>query len=160
MERINDLNDTRINLWLSTCATLWYLQCMGNGDTTVLYKGIEIDNLSSLPHRGHSVYGFSQWEMTLQCNIVSYWLSPYTEWSLPHILYRSTLGPEQKNAGHFEIYLHQWSLNFSWNFNEINVETGLNELNDHHTFFTNWFLWNNLLILVLYDLSYVVYNIL
>ena len=26
------------------------------------------------------VYGLSQWEMMLQCTIVSHWLSPYTEW--------------------------------------------------------------------------------
>ena len=33
-------------------------------------------------HRDHSVYGISQWERTLQCNVLSHWLSPYTEWSL------------------------------------------------------------------------------
>ena len=33
-------------------------------------------------HRDHFVYAFSQWETTLQCNIVSHWLGPYTEWSL------------------------------------------------------------------------------
>ena len=31
--------------------------------------------------RDHSGYGPSQWETTLQCNVVSHWLSPYTEWS-------------------------------------------------------------------------------
>ena len=31
--------------------------------------------------RNHSANGLSQWEMKLQCNIVSHWLSPYTEWS-------------------------------------------------------------------------------
>ena len=30
----------------------------------------------------HSVYGFSQWETTSHCNVVSHWLSPYTELSL------------------------------------------------------------------------------
>ena len=30
----------------------------------------------------HSGYGLSQWETTLQCNVVSHWLSPYPEWSL------------------------------------------------------------------------------
>ena len=30
----------------------------------------------------HSGYGCSQWRMTLQCNVVSHWLSPYSEWSL------------------------------------------------------------------------------
>ena len=30
-------------------------------------------------HRDHSVYGLSQWETTLQCNVVSHWLRPYTQ---------------------------------------------------------------------------------
>ena len=29
-----------------------------------------------------SGYGLSQWETTLQCNVVSHWLSPYREWFL------------------------------------------------------------------------------
>ena len=32
--------------------------------------------------RGYSGYGLSQWEMTLQCNVISHWLSPCPEWSL------------------------------------------------------------------------------
>ena len=32
--------------------------------------------------RDHSGYGLSQWEMMLQCNMVSHYLSPYPEWSL------------------------------------------------------------------------------
>ena len=32
----------------------------------------------------HSVYRFRQSETTLHCNVVSHWLSPYTEWSLRH----------------------------------------------------------------------------
>ena len=31
--------------------------------------------------RDHSGYGHSQWKTTLQCNVVSHWLSPYPEWS-------------------------------------------------------------------------------
>ena len=39
--------------------------------------------LSVRPHLQISfVYAPSQWEMLLQCNIVSYWLSRCTEWSL------------------------------------------------------------------------------
>ena len=30
----------------------------------------------------HSGYAPSQWEMTIQCNVVSHWLSAYTEWWL------------------------------------------------------------------------------
>ena len=40
-----------------------------------------LSNLSS--HcRNHSGYELGQWEMMLQCNAVSHWLSPYPEWSL------------------------------------------------------------------------------
>ena len=30
----------------------------------------------------HSGYGLSQWETTWQCNVVSHWLCPYSEWSM------------------------------------------------------------------------------
>ena len=32
--------------------------------------------------RDHNKYGFSQWDMTLHCNVIFHWLSPYSEWSL------------------------------------------------------------------------------
>ena len=32
--------------------------------------------------RDHFVYAPYQWETTLQYNIVSHWLGPYTKWSL------------------------------------------------------------------------------
>ena len=32
--------------------------------------------------RDHSGYGFGQWEMKLQCNVVSHWLSPSPDWCL------------------------------------------------------------------------------
>ena len=32
--------------------------------------------------RDHSGYVLSQWEMTLNCNIISHWLSPCPDWSL------------------------------------------------------------------------------
>ena len=32
--------------------------------------------------RDHLVYAPSQWETTLQCNVVSHWLGAYTKWSL------------------------------------------------------------------------------
>ena len=63
----------------------------------------------------HSGYGFSQLGMTLQCNIISHWLSPYPEWSvitcsgngLSHIRHQSfTLT---------NVYLTLWSI-FQWNF--------------------------------------------
>ena len=33
------------------------------------------------------VYGLSQWETTLHCNVASHWLSPYTKWPLQYILW-------------------------------------------------------------------------
>ena len=33
-------------------------------------------------HNDHFVYVPSQWETTLQCNVISHWLSTYTKWSL------------------------------------------------------------------------------
>ena len=48
------------------------------------------DNLTTAPVsvkqigriRDHFEYGLSQWETTLQGNVVSQWLSPYPEWSM------------------------------------------------------------------------------
>ena len=37
--------------------------------------------ITSSWYGNHSMYGLSQWE-TLHCNVVSHWLSPYTEWYL------------------------------------------------------------------------------
>ena len=39
-------------------------------------------NINTRCHRDHFVYAPSQWEMTLQCNVVSHWLGAYTKWSL------------------------------------------------------------------------------
>ena len=64
--------------------------------------------------RDHTVYGLSQWETTLQCNVVSYWLTPYTElppnlpvslWScMQHrvIFDRVITGPGKCFATHFD----------------------------------------------------------
>ena len=40
--------------------------------------------IQSLPYifRDHIVYAPSQWETTLQCNVVSHWLGAYAKWSL------------------------------------------------------------------------------
>ena len=37
-----------------------------------------------LDHRGNFVYAPRQWESRLQCNVVSHWLSAFTEWSFGH----------------------------------------------------------------------------
>ena len=43
-------------------------------------KALQVsDSSCSTPSTG---YAFSQWEMMLQCGVVSHWLSPWPEWSL------------------------------------------------------------------------------
>ena len=39
--------------------------------------------------RNYSVCGLSQWKTTLQCNVVTFWLSQWPDWSLPivHVAY-------------------------------------------------------------------------
>ena len=45
-------------------------------------------NLPVTPKKqGLFCFGLSQWEMVLPCNIASYWLSQYTEWSLKKSIY-------------------------------------------------------------------------
>ena len=41
-----------------------------------------ITDVSSQLPRDHFVYASSQWETTLQCNVVSHWLGAFTKWSL------------------------------------------------------------------------------
>ena len=43
-----------------------------------------MDCVMAIGKQGHSVYGLSQWDVMLltSSNVVSHWLSPYTEWSL------------------------------------------------------------------------------
>ena len=53
-------------------------------------RWLEVSN----SHRDPSGYGLSQWETTLHCNVVSHWLSPYSELSL------SPTG-EEKEAGSY-----------------------------------------------------------
>ena len=57
----------------------------------VRFAGI-ITGMGSQPMRDdvttyYSEYGLSQWETTLRCNVVSHWLSPYSEWSLGLVVF-------------------------------------------------------------------------
>ena len=52
-------------------------------------------------HRDHFVYAANQWDTTLQCNVVTYWLGAYTKWSLQaeiHIHY-----VEHEDAQYFQL---------------------------------------------------------
>ena len=71
----------------------WRIHCMKGPvkryDEVYLWHDVIMMLLIPPPHHrtksksmDHSGYGLSQWEKTLQCNIISHWLSPYTEWSL------------------------------------------------------------------------------
>ena len=48
----------------------------------MLWHYVHVLLYNSCDTTDHSGYGLSQWEIMLHCNVVSYWLSPYCEWSL------------------------------------------------------------------------------
>ena len=50
--------------------------------------------------KDHFVYAPSQWETTLQCNVVSHWLGAYTKWSLWYYL---NLNPHDTFYGEFSL---------------------------------------------------------
>ena len=68
----------------------------------------------------------SQWVMTLQCNVISHWLSPYQEWSLildncsTHAWPNNSLKPRQISCrfAHiiFKLFFLEWKLLY---FNEV-----------------------------------------
>ena len=50
--------------------------------THIFYDKTPFITVIVLSSRDQYTYGISQWETTLQCNVVSHWLSPYPNWSL------------------------------------------------------------------------------
>ena len=67
--------------WLFDVATevkilLWHSYHM-----SYFWSGYKIDEVHNI-YRDHLVYVPSQWEMTLHCNVILYWLGAYTKWSL------------------------------------------------------------------------------
>ena len=52
---------------------------MHNVSRVHVFRGVKwaITYVISLTNRNKSGYGLSKWETTLQCNVVSHWLSPY-----------------------------------------------------------------------------------
>ena len=74
----------------------------------------------------------SQWEMTLHCNIISYWLGTYTKWSLSqhtlqhqYGLIRKTWWPKLAQHPKFPlsmVSLHHWSLNVTTESNSTNLK--------------------------------------
>ena len=59
--------------------------------------------------RDYFVHAASQWETTLQCNVVSHWLAAYTKWSLCCMY----LAPMESESCHLLSVLH-WSINSLW----------------------------------------------
>ena len=58
--------------------------------------------IETMPHcRDHCEYGLSQWETTLQCNVVLNWLSPYSKYSV--------------RRDHSEFELSQWDMTLQCN---------------------------------------------
>ena len=58
---------------------LLWLQDFSRSDDKISYVILKQAPVELTWHRV-SGYGLSQWETTLHCNVVSYWLSPYPEW--------------------------------------------------------------------------------
>ena len=59
------------------CGVLW--QCFEKLES--FWGGRFSDSLKQWLCRDNFLYAPSQWETTLQCNVVSHWLSAYTKWS-------------------------------------------------------------------------------
>ena len=64
--------------WLCWDFLCWLLLCLANRSNRQAARTVCTVN---------SGYGLNQWETTLQCNIVSRWLSPYSEWALVWIFW-------------------------------------------------------------------------
>ena len=48
--------------------------------------------------RDHFLYGPSQWEVTLHCNVISHWLGPYMKWFLTRIVIGSDDGEDDYDS--------------------------------------------------------------
>ena len=59
----------------------WALSCCGYAMTLLWIHGHNLPISPCLP-RNHFVFAPSQWEMTLQCNVISHWLGAPTKLSL------------------------------------------------------------------------------
>ena len=68
-------------------------QGSSTGNAQDIYRSYEFENYYSkiratsprgqwFKSRDNFMYAYSQWETTLQCNVVPHWLSPYLKWSL------------------------------------------------------------------------------
>ena len=78
-------------LQIFVCATTAQLSCYVKNYVAITgleFEGepndisIKFEVLWQDHYRDHCEYGLSQWNMTLQCNAFSHWLSAYQEWPL------------------------------------------------------------------------------
>ena len=75
----------RSSAWLECLCSMWIITAPR--DLLLLcWRGLwyrlEWIVLWLLVSRDISMYGLSQWDVMLHCNVISHWLSPYAEWSL------------------------------------------------------------------------------
>ena len=80
----NASNAEKVSIWLRHHIThMFQVTFLALGQLR-LYLSVPMNE-----ERNDSVCGLSQWETTLHYNVVSYWLSPYTDWFLSgDVIYR------------------------------------------------------------------------
>ena len=80
--------------------------------------------------RDNSGYGLSQRETTLQCNVVSHWLSPYPGWSWWHDVAPYIHNPDT-HANITSTYVYTTDGIFKWLFLKAN-KCFVNDTQTHH----------------------------
>ena len=71
-------------LWGKTPRVFWISRCPWKNSCGPRRQGAmePYSSACNKKNNDHFVYACSQWETTLQCNIVSHWLGAFTKWSL------------------------------------------------------------------------------
>ena len=122
----NHILNIKINLWyfLHPQMLFWYDRFTKPSFKHIMnfcVLAIPASVATSAVHRDHFVYVSNQWEVTLQCNVVSHWLGTLEEWSLGihnprrHISHRyagKLLGPisQRVNELVIQILKNWWCL--------------------------------------------------
>ena len=65
----------------------------GSGTLNLMFQRDSLGHWLIGLSREQSRYAPSQWEMALQCDNVSHWLSTFLDWSLPVHLYQGSMSP-------------------------------------------------------------------
>ena len=94
------------SLWCQLCHNWWCTAGWGIGSALRCIGGPRTPEQTPYrwwrepgDTRDHLVFASSQWETTLQCDVVSHWLGAYTKWSLDICIalaiYRYSVVPRQ-----------------------------------------------------------------